>query len=54
MIKSIQEYGCSLGGGFKFKPIANQIDFNFALDIENIQWNQKRIIPTAASLAQSC
>ena len=27
--KSIQEYGCSLGGGFKFKPIANQIDFNF-------------------------
>lgn len=29
--KSIQEYGCSAGVGFKFKKLGNQIDFNYYL-----------------------
>ena len=31
--KSIQEYGCSAGVGFKFKNVGNQIDFNYYLGL---------------------
>ena len=27
--KVIQQYGCSIGSGYKFKSVGNQIDLNF-------------------------
>ena len=34
--QTIREYGCSLGSGYKFKSVGNQLDLIITLDIENI------------------
>ena len=31
--KVIQEYGCSIGSGYKFKSVGNQIDLNFEIPL---------------------
>ena len=49
--KSIQEYGCSAGVGFKFKNVSNQIDFNYYLGLREYPFElNKELIPAAASL----
>ncbi len=40
--KVIQEYGCSIGSGFKFKSVGNQIDFNFCFGYRDYPTNSNR------------
>ena len=40
--KVIQEYGCSIGSGYKFKSVGNQIDLNFCFGYRNYPYNSSR------------
>ena len=42
--KVIQEYGCSIGSGYKFKSVGNQIDLNFCFGYRNYPYNSSREI----------